>query len=208
VTRVVAAFDFDGTLTRRDTLAPFLVRSRGYSAVARSGIRHLPSLASAAAGRGSRDTAKAALLRSVYAGVDADEMRAIGTAYASEVTARALRSDTVARLDWHRNQGHELVLITASLSLYAFPVADRLGIPTVFATTLSEAHGRLTGELDGLNMRGPEKARRLAEHLGGEAATVWAYGDSAGDRELLAAATYATIVKGVQLAPAPELADR
>ena len=203
MTRVVAAFDFDGTLTHRDTLAPFLFRSRGYTAVTAAGLRHLPALATAAAGRGSRDDAKAALLRTLYTGVDAEAMQAIGTAYATQVIARALRVDTVARLDWHRREGHELVLITASLGLYAIPVAERLGIPTVFATTLEERDGRLTGALVGSNMRGAEKARRLADYLDGADATVWAYGDSAGDRELLAAATHATLVKNVTVAPVP-----
>jgi phosphatidylglycerophosphatase C len=203
VTRVVAAFDFDGTLTHRDTLAPFLFRSRGYTTVAGAGLRHLPALATAAVGRGSRDDAKAALLRTLYTDVDADAMRAIGVAYATHVVARALRADTVARLDWHRSEGHELVLITASLGLYALPVAERLGIPTVYATTLAVDGERLTGELEGLNMRGAEKARRLAEYLNGGDAIVWAYGDSAGDRELLAAATHGVLVKGITVAPDP-----
>ena len=53
------------------------------------------------------------------------------------------------------------------------------------------ADGRLTGELDGANCRGPEKVRRLHEwldtaHGGRSAVEVVAYGDSPGDREMLA----------------------
>lgn len=204
MSRVVAAFDFDGTLTRRDTLAPFLLRSRGYQRVTRATLRHLPQLMVAATGRGSRDDAKARLLRTVYAGADAETMAAMGAAYARDIATRALRPDTVARLDWHRSEGHELVLITASLGLYAQPIAERLGIPMVFATTLEVAEGALTGELVGANVRGPEKARLLDAYLDGDDATVWAYGDSTGDRDLLAAAHHGVLVKGVTLTPTPQ----
>ena len=56
--------------------------------------------------------------------------------------------------------------------------------------------GRLTGELARPNVRGPEKVRRLDEWLAreGRPAFVWAYGDSAGDRELLARADQAISV--------------
>jgi HAD superfamily hydrolase (TIGR01490 family) len=203
VTRVVAAFDFDGTLTRRDTLAPFLLRTRGRVLVARSTLRHAPALALAGTGRGSRDEAKARLLRALFRDVPAAVIASAGEHYATHVLARALRNDTLARLQWHQREGHEVVLITASLASYARPVAGRLGIETVYATTLEADGDLLTGELVGGNMRGPEKARALEAHLRGEEAVVWAYGDSAGDRELLAAADHAVLVKGIIVTPTP-----
>jgi phosphoserine phosphatase len=62
---------------------------------------------------------------------------------------------------------------------------------------------RCTGDLEGGNCRGPEKARRLARWLDGSAAHVVAYGDSAGDRELLAAADVGVWVKGRVIAAVP-----
>jgi phosphatidylglycerophosphatase C len=203
VTRVVAAFDFDGTLTRRDTLAPFLFRSRGSGLVTKATVRNAAALATAAAGRGSRDEAKARLLRDIYRNARAAAVAAAGERYATHVLANVMRNDTLARLEWHRSEGHELVLITASLASYARPIADRLGIGTVYATTLEIDGDSLTGELAGANMRGPEKVRALEAHLGGEDAIIWAYGDSAGDRELLAAADHATLVKGVRIQATP-----
>jgi phosphatidylglycerophosphatase C len=50
--------------------------------------------------------------------------------------------------------------------------------------------GRLTGAIAGANVRGPEKARRLDEWLGGRGAVVYAYGDSEGDDDLLARADH------------------
>ena len=63
--------------------------------------------------------------------------------------------------------------------------------------------GRLTGRLLGANCRGPEKLRRLHDWFGGAPATLWAYGDSAGDRELLAAAHHPHLVKDVVIEAVP-----
>ena len=66
------------------------------------------------------------------------------------------------------------------------------------------ADGRLTGALRGANVRGMEKVCRLDEWIGDRPATVWAYGDSHGDRELLARADHPIRVGRQPLAPAPE----
>jgi HAD superfamily hydrolase (TIGR01490 family) len=99
------------------------------------------------------------------------------------------------RLEWHRSQKHRLLLVSASLDAYLQPFGRCLGFDAVLATRLEIGpDGRLTGRLDGPNCRGREKATRvgawLATNLNGTASQLWAYGDSAGDRELLQMADY------------------
>ena len=66
------------------------------------------------------------------------------------------------RADWHRTQGHRLVIISASLGAYLRPIGERLRFDAVLATELEAGpDGRLTGRIAGENVRGPEKARRL-----------------------------------------------
>ena len=61
----------------------------------------------------------------------------------------------------------------------------------MLCTTLGvDADGILTGRLEGGNVRGPEKVRRVQEWLGAGPVELWAYGDSGGDRELLALADH------------------
>ncbi|MCU1390542.1 MAG: Phosphoserine phosphatase, partial [Ilumatobacteraceae bacterium] len=63
-----------------------------------------------------------------------------------------------------------------------------------------------TGRMAGDNCRGPEKVRRLRAWLADHQLTdaeLWAYGDSNGDRELLAAAAHALMVKGVRVTAVP-----
>ncbi len=138
-----------------------------------------------------------------FAGLDARALDLEGEAFAHEVERRWLRDDTVARLRRHRELGHRVVLASASLEPYLRPLARLLEVDGVVCTRLEQgSDGRLTGGLDGPNCRGAEKARRfdawLAEH-DLSAATVWAYGDSAGDAELLARADHAVWVRGVHV---------
>ena len=88
-------------------------------------------------------------------------------------------------ISYHRNAGHELILITASLGCYARPAAEELGFDHVIAVELTSHAGRLTGEMSSRNVRGSEKARRLREWLGSSEAEIWAYGNSSGDKEML-----------------------
>jgi HAD superfamily hydrolase (TIGR01490 family) len=141
--------------------------------------------------RGSRDDAKAAVLGRLVRGDDPARVAALGREYATRVLPGRLRPALVDKVDWHRAQGHELVIVSASLAVYLVPLAAALGFDHVIAVELEVGEdGRLTGGLVGPNVRGVEKANRLRAWLGDDVpAAVWAYGDSAGDAELLALAT-------------------
>ena len=208
--RTVAAFDFDGTLTHRDTLVPFLVRVRGRAAVARALVVSAPTLLAAAAGRETRQRAKEALLIHTLNGWWLDELRPLADDYARDVVATQLRADRLARLRWHQDQGHDTVLVSASPELYVQPAGRLLGCTAVLASRLEvDRRGRVTGRLFGANVRGAEKPRLLREWLGAEPAELWAYGDSEGDAEMLAMADVPTRLRARdKLTPAPATLER
>jgi phosphatidylglycerophosphatase C len=204
---VVAAFDFDGTLTRGGSIWPFLVALRGRRRVASAALAGAGALALAAALGGSRaDGAKEALLRRTLAGLRADEVAAEAAVFGVAHYRRQARADVRDRLEWHRARGHRLVIVSASLECYLAPVADVLGVDAVVATRLAvDEDGRLTGGYNGRNCRGPEKLARLRRWIDDTAPTagdtagattgataittfLWAYGNSDGDRQLLAGA--------------------
>ena len=99
-------------------------------------------------------------------------------------------------MGWHKGQGHDVVLVSASFGAYVRPLGEHLGVDGVLCTELVvDRAGRCTGELVDANCRGHEKVRRLHlwldEHHGGRhAVELWAYGDSPGDEELLADADH------------------
>jgi phosphatidylglycerophosphatase C len=187
--RVVAAFDFDKTVSTRDNVVPFLRAAIGTRRLVWELVRTSPRLFAAALDERKRDAAKAALVRRTLAGYDAARLADVAARFADDVVVRHLRADVTERIEWHRRQGHELVLVSASLTTYLDPIAKKLGFDAVLATELAVGDdGRLTGELAGPNVRGAEKARRLDAWLGDRSTFVWAYGDSSGDRALLARA--------------------
>ena len=192
---VVAAFDFDGTIVDRDTLVPFLVRAFGRTRV----LAAFAALAVHAVAYALRlttiDAFKVRVLRRLVAGEPVGRLRALGPVHASALQAW-LRPDALARIAWHRAQGHRLVLVSSTLDLYLDPVAASLGIADVLCSRLAVGRGadgvlRFSGELDGADCTGAEKLRRLEALVGGPgAAELHVYGDSRGDREMLAAADH------------------
>jgi phosphatidylglycerophosphatase C len=201
---VVAAFDVDGTLTTEDCVVPFLRRAAGRRLVLGL-LRHPVGLARALVRR-DRDRLKELACASL-AGKDAGALDRLGVEFAREFASRRLREDTTARLRRHRELGHTVILASASFEAYLAPLGAELGVDGVVCTRLErDADERLTGRLSGANCRGPEKARRVREWLaeaGLEGAELWAYGDSPGDAELLAAADHPVRVDGVRIGPDP-----
>jgi phosphatidylglycerophosphatase C len=195
-TATLAAFDLDHTLTRRDCVLPFLVRVAGWPRVLVAVLRNAPLLVWVAVGRGSRDAAKAAMVRGIFTGRDVAQVNALGEAFAKDTAQNWMLANTVERLRWHQAQGHTTALVSASLAPYVGPLGDLLGFHHVLCTEIAaDGTGMQTGELVGQNCRGAEKVRRLEQCFPVRPTTVWAYGDSAGDREMLAWSDHAHLVR-------------
>ncbi len=190
----VAAFDFDHTLTRRDSVVPFLRRIAGTRPLATKMVMRAHRIGPAIVQR-DRDRLRAVATALVFTGRPIADVERHADAFADELVTSGLRPDTTARLQWHREAGHLTVIVSASYEPYLQVVAPALGVDAIIATRLEVRDATCTGRLDGPNCRGPEKARRLDawfETVGveRESVTLWAYGDSTGDRELLAMADH------------------
>jgi phosphatidylglycerophosphatase C len=192
----LAVFDFDGTLTRRDSLIGFLRRLRGTSALAQTLLLSTRPIVRAARNDTERDAAKAAVVGRLLRGQTTDHVAAVGSAYAQHLAEHALRADARERIESHRSRGHRLAIVSASLEPYLAPLAAILGIDHLACTRVEERGGVLTGRLLGANCRRAEKAARLREILDPREYEVWAYGDSRGDLELLALADHPVWIGG------------
>jgi phosphatidylglycerophosphatase C len=141
-----------------------------------------------------RDRVKVAVLRALFRGFPVERLETEGRAYAATL-ARGVRPALHERLRWHRDQGHRVAIISASLGAYLRPFGEQLGVDTVIAVELEDdGAGSLTGDIVGVNVRGAEKLDRLRRWLDGVDVELWAYGDSRGDLELLLAADHPTWV--------------
>lgn len=184
--RNIAVFDFDGTITKRDTLAPFLLKFAGTARLLASAVHHAPSMLSAAVGVGDRDAAKEKFLVSLIGGRRESELISAGIEYAALVLSEErFNAAVIERLAWHRAEGHEIVVISASLDVYIQSIAAALGATKAFGTEIEVEAGLLTGRLRGGNVRAANKVQRLDQWLSGDQSEIWAYGDSSGDDELL-----------------------
>lgn len=193
----LALFDFDGTLTTGDSLLPFLRQVVGPVRYAAGMALMSPVLAAYAIKLVRNDVAKQLLLGHLIGGLPHADLEASGQRFAAEGIERMLRPHMMARLTRHRDQGDLCVLVSASLDVYLKPWARARGFDEVLCSSLGvDAEGRVTGRLDGGNCFGPAKRERIDAWLGGRRpGHIVAYGDSRGDREMLALANEAYLLR-------------
>lgn len=198
----VAAFDVDETLTVRDCVVPFMRSVAGIGRLMKVMLSGLGSTIHSVRRR-DRDALKAKFVQGVFEGKNASDIEALGVQFASKVADGWLRSDVAARMRWHQEQGHVVILVSASLGAYLHPLGDLLEVDAVLCTELEEVNGILTGKLDGKNCRGEEKASRVQKWCEGAGIgvqdLVYAYGDSSGDVQLLELFAQGTWVNTVDL---------
>jgi phosphatidylglycerophosphatase C len=186
--RPVVAFDFDGTITRIDTLRLFLTRIRSRRAIAATFLRHGPQVALALQGGAARDRAKALICLDLLGGLTREQAEGAAAGTAGEVLGSLIRTDTRARIRWHQAEGHRIIVVSASFEAYVKLVASHLGINEVIATKweVDTITDTLTGRLDGMNVRGEAKVDLIARLLDGPCDLEYAYGNSRGDAAMLA----------------------
>jgi len=189
---VIAAFDFDCTITDRDTLYPFLLFTTGRFPAYWKILKAVPKATGALFKQNHRQYIKEEFLEEFFSGRSVEEMWKLGKAYAQGPLLNYIKPAAMKQIQWHKEQGHQCILISASLDIYLYPWSASAGFDHAICSSLSfDSAGYITGHLHGLNCRGPEKVRRLLELTGPkENFILYAYGDSAGDRELLALADH------------------
>lgn len=186
--RPVVAFDFDGTLTVRDSFMAFLAFRAGPIGYAAALFRLAPAAAAYLFHR-DRQKLKQAATRVFLKGLSAEALDESAERFASQWVSRLLRPDAAQTwLEW-KTRGAVMVIVTASPEPTVAPFARRLGADVLIGTQLAmDADGRVTGEFATPNCRRAEKVRRLKAWFGDELTLAAAYGDTSGDHEMLAMA--------------------
>lgn len=186
--RPIVAFDFDGTLTVRDSYTTFLKWRAGPRRYAAGLVRLIPAAAAYLIHR-DRGRIKAAATREYLRGVPREALEADARRFAEQHSRSLLRPDALATWKRWRGEPVRLVIVSASPEVVVGPFARGLGADALLGTRLAfDAHDRVTGAFEGPNCRGPEKIVRLKAAFGDGVQLKAAYGDTGGDREMLAAA--------------------
>lgn len=184
----IVAFDFDGTLTVRDSFTAFLRHRAGRRGWAAGLARLTPAVGVYARDR-DRGRLKAQSVRVFLKGVPRQVLEAEAEAFAEASWDRLMRPDALARWnDWGARGAHR-VIVTASPETTVAPFARRLGAEGLLGTPLLfDSQDCVAGTFDGPNCRGEEKVRRLRAAYGPDVRIAAAYGDTSGDTEMLALA--------------------
>ena len=189
MSRELALFDFDGTLTTRDTMFVFLEHVVGRPKLFLALVVLSPVLVAMKLGVVRPATAKGLLLGWLLGRRSQSELESLAQSLVPQLET-LIRPEGRTRLFWHRDQGHTVRIVSASLDLWVGPWAAAHGI-ALLATPTSWVEGRFAG-LGGPNCNHDEKVRRVdadVDRSGFD--VVHAYGDTSGDRPMLAIADHA-----------------
>ncbi|HEY7377708.1 MAG TPA: HAD-IB family hydrolase [Steroidobacteraceae bacterium] len=197
--RRIALFDLDGTLTRRDTLFPYLV---GFSL--RRPLRlvrlfaRLPGALVHYAFKG-RDPGrlKEELIIASLEGVTRAEIARWNDKYVPRLLARGMHAQALRQAATHRASGDYLVLMSASPDLYVPAIARALGFNETICTGVRWDGMSLSGTLATPNRRGEEKLHCvLALRQRHSDVPITAYGNAASDLAHLGACEHPYLVNG------------
>ncbi|MDX1913203.1 MAG: HAD-IB family hydrolase [Saprospiraceae bacterium] len=181
--------DFDGTLTRGDSLLRFL-----WFAVPKdrliAGILVLPFqfLLLFFTGKWSNEAGKKAVLAFFFQGNTREGMEQSGDAFCAWVLPAQLRTDLLAKLRGAQQEGDKVVVVSASVDIWLRPFCEAEGFDYL-CTELDFKDGIFSGQLATPNCNGAEKARRIREAYDlTKFARIVAYGNSSGDEAMFALA--------------------
>ena len=184
----LVAFDFDGTLTVRDSFTAFLKWRVSPTRHFVGMVRLFPAAARYVFDR-NRGRIKAAAVREFLRGVPLEQLEREARAFAQSEAPKLFRPDALAVWRRWRAKGAKLVIVTASPDVVVAPFARGLGADLLIGSRLAfDLNEKVAGPLLGPNCRGAEKVVRLREVFGDDMSLAAAYGDTSGDREMLAIA--------------------
>lgn len=184
----IVAFDFDGTLTIKDSFTTFLAWRAGPWRHAMGLVRLAPH-ALAYLLHKDRGRLKAKAAEEFLKGLTRQQLEADAEAFAEAMAARLFRPDALAAWNDWGAKGVTRAIVTASPEVTVAPFARRLGAEHLIGTRLAfDAANRATGAFASENCRGEAKMARLREVFGPEVRLLAAYGDTSGDTAMLAAA--------------------
>ena len=179
----VVAFDFDGTLTTRDTLLAFIHYAKGTRAFLWGFLRHAHLLVLMKLGFYPNWKAKQRVFSYFFKGMTLDVFDALCQQFAAD-NRHLLRPEGIQSVQQAQADGAEVLIVSASIDNWVQPFFPSV---KVVGTQIEVANGRLTGRFLTPNCYDEEKVRRiLALYPDRHEYHLTAYGDSRGDKELLA----------------------
>jgi HAD superfamily hydrolase (TIGR01490 family) len=191
-----ALFDFDGTITTKDTLFDFIRFTYGRSGLVKCLLLNVWNLSLYAAKLRSNERAKEIMLATMIKGTSSAVFEELCKRYSMERVPQIIKENTKEIIEKHLTDGETLLIVSASPENWIRPWAMKNGFTGVIATKLEEKDGTLTGKFASRNCYGVEKVNRLKEFFTDrQQVYITAYGDSNGDKPMLNYANHGVLIK-------------
>jgi HAD superfamily hydrolase (TIGR01490 family) len=188
VNRVIAFFDFDGTVTRKDSLLEFIKYSKGSFSFYFGFALHAPILVAYKLQLISNHRAKEIMLGYYFGKMPVEEFNRQCEKFTAEVLPSLMRAKALKEIDRFKQIGAEVVIVSASPENWLSYWCEHSGLKCL-ATRMDIAENKITGRIKGRNCHGQEKVRRIKEAYDLDTfSSVYCYGDTSGDRAMLALA--------------------
>ena len=179
----IYAFDFDGTLTTKDTLIEFIRYAKGSMALGLGFLRYAHLLVLMKLGLYPNYKAKQKVFAHFFKNTTLDDFNALCKAFAAS-SSHLLRPNAIEAIDQAIKEESEVVIVSASIDNWVQPFFPQV---KVVGTQIEVIDGKLTGRFITKNCYGQEKVNRiLSLHPNRQDYHLTAYGDSRGDKEMLA----------------------
>lgn len=181
----LALFDFDGTISSRDSFLLFLWYADKHKVV-RTCFSSVPQILFYKLGLYANQNLKETFLEALFAGKRIDELQTASKQYCHVVIPTIIRPGFWQRLAWHRQRGDEVVVVSASPEFMLEPWCRSHGLGLIGTEVETDDQGRLTGKIAGENCMGYEKVRKLRRHFEiDEYDNLFTYGDTRSDLPML-----------------------
>lgn len=184
--KTLALFDFDGTITKKDTFIEFIKFTHGSLSYLLGLWLLSPMLVLYALKLIRNDKAKTIMFKYFYGGWKYERFKKAGEDFCEKKVPALVKKSALEKLKSHQTNGDRVILVTASGKEWVKPWCDEIGIE-MLSTEVEIKNNLITGELSSANCYGPEKVNRIKAILKTEDyTTIYGYGDSSGDKEMLA----------------------
>ena len=187
----IAFFDFDGTITTKDTLLEVIKHQKGKVLFYTGFLLNAPTLIGLKLRMVSNQKAKERILRYFFSGMNIVAFQQACNKFVDEVLPAMIRMDAIEEIQKLKAEGFEVVVVSASPTNWIQKWTDANGLGLI-ATNLQYVDETLSGYIDGVNNNAEEKVARIkAVYNLAEYDEIYCYGDSSGDKPMLALGTKA-----------------
>ncbi len=187
-TSCIAFFDFDGTITTKDSFLDFVKFARGPLRFYAGLLFLLPLLIGMKLKVVSAQRAKEKFLFHFFKRWSQSQFQQSAQEYSLNQMKEILIPKALEKIQWHQENKHEVVIVSASLESWLLPWCAKNNLQLI-ASRLAFQNEQLTAKLDGLNCNGVEKVNRIKNMYElSNYDLIYAYGNSSGDKEMLAVA--------------------